>query len=852
MSRTVIKYIIFIAISLLITFNGIAGGLKLKGNTHPIDMRTSYNVFSEKEVIFNDFFEIDFYLSLYPDIDRERDSGYIIRIKNKENNRIFNLFYDGRGEDNFIFRLNEEGKQSLINADFNKDLLTNQRWFKVNILFNLNDDSVTLRIGNMVYNSQIDSINDKIIPIIMFGKSDHVIDTPEFAIRDLRIGDEKKHHFILNEFEGTEVHDSKEKVVGNVVNPEWLKNDAYHWKLEALFYSESIAGSNFNSKTGEIYFFNSDSIIIHNLHNSQTRRIKFEEECPVRLELGTNFIDTLENKLYSYEVYIDDSLYNGPTVASLDLSTFRWSVESYDLLPRQYHHHTSFYDSASRQLIIFGGFGNMYYSDNFYSYNIDNKKWNLLEIDNNDIIFPRYFTSSGYSENDNSLYIYGGMGNESGEQLIGREYFYDLYKVDLATYTITKEWEINWNDENVVPVRNMIIDDENNFYTLNYPEYFSNSFLMLSRFSILTGNYEHVGDSIEIYSDRISTHANLYFDKNQMKLFTLIHQFEDDIASELNIYSIDFPPITKEDMVPFNNTKRLTNTYWVLLSLFVLMLLSAAIIYKRSRKDKKKKYIRRLLNDNITLSNSDVDTKTGKGFEIATKANSIYLFGEFTIINKKNRDITYMFSNRLKQTLVLILHYSIYDNGMSSQHLSKVLWPEKSVASAKNSRNVTLSNLRKNLNELDGIELVYSNGLFKLEINNPVYCDLIESINIINSETIETKELLNIINRGKFLKFEDNPIFDPIKSSFEKSIEPVLQLEIEKAFDNRKYPETIELAKALFNIDPVNKKAFRYQINAMQKTGLNEEAKIRYIEFTIEYKKIIGEDYHDNDDFQNI
>lgn len=69
----------------------------------------------------------------------------------------------------------------------------------------------------------------------------------------------------------------------------------------------------------------------------------------------------------------------------------------------------------------------------------------------------------GYRKDDNSLYIYGGMGNESGEQIVGRQYFYDLHKVDLNNNTVSKLWEIPWNRENIVPVREMVIQDDSYF-----------------------------------------------------------------------------------------------------------------------------------------------------------------------------------------------------------------------------------------------------------------------------------------------------------------------------------------------------------------------------------------------------
>src|SRR5690606_32081528 len=138
------------------------------------------------------------------------------------------------------------------------------------------------------------------------------------------------------ENEGSVVHDLNGKAVGTVANPEWLINDAYHWRYKATFKSESVAGANYNPGKKEIYYFNRDSLHLYNVRSGDTEIKVFEEACPVKLILGTNFIDTEHNKLYSYEVYYDvysNYGYDGPTVASLDLDTYQWTRESYDQLP---------------------------------------------------------------------------------------------------------------------------------------------------------------------------------------------------------------------------------------------------------------------------------------------------------------------------------------------------------------------------------------------------------------------------------------------------------------------------------------------------------------------------------------
>ena len=112
----------------------------------------------------------------------------------------------------------------------------------------------------------------------------------------------------------------------------------------------------------------------------------------------------------------------------------------------------------------------MHYSKDLFSYDLNKKEWNALEDFTGDFLSPRYFSSVGYLKKTNSIYIFGGMGNESGEQTVGRKYYYDLYKIDLDTKHISKLWEIQWKRDNVVPVRGMVILDDSSFYTLCYPE----------------------------------------------------------------------------------------------------------------------------------------------------------------------------------------------------------------------------------------------------------------------------------------------------------------------------------------------------------------------------------------------
>ncbi|MCW5912080.1 MAG: DNA-binding transcriptional activator [Cyclobacteriaceae bacterium] len=810
------------------------GGLKFQGSEQPINQRTSYNVFGDRSVRFSGNFNIGFNLSLYP----TTAFGYILRIKNKDSDRIYNLFYDGQGS-NLIFRFNEEGKNSLIVARINREELLNLNWFKVDVLFDLKNDSIKLTIHNQTFSSESKDLPDTYHPVILFGKSDHIIDVPSFAIKDLAIGNQEKYFFTLHEGKGNTVYDRNGKAFGEVSNPEWLINDAYHWRHKASFKSKTVAGANYNAHKKEIYYFNKDSLFVYNVWSGSTSIKVFEEKCPVKLKLGTNFIDTKNNKLYSYEPYNDD--YTGPTVASLDLSTYQWSVENSKQLVSPLHHHGAYFNPLTEQYTIFGGFGRMHYSKDFYTYDLNNQEWDTLGGFAGDFLSPRYFSSVGYSGKASSVYIFGGMGNESGEQTVGRQYYYDLYKIDLGTRHISKLWEIKWERDNMVPVRGMIIADDTTFYTLCYPEHFSESYLRLYRFSLKDGHYEILGDSIPIQSDKITTNANLYYDSALNSLYTIVQEFDDDISSDLKVYSLSFPPVTAHGLESYSKNKSNNSLIVIILSSVVAI----GILYALYRKLKSQGNPVEADSSGMLTEDSNAEIAPGADTSTRKRPNSITLFGDFTVRNRKNRDITYMFSAQLKQILCLTLQYSTTEGGIASQRLSNILWPDKPADKVKNSRGVTINHLRKALSELDGIELIYDKGNFKIEHTEAFYCDYTRCMHIISSHDIEAHrdELVEIVSRGKFLQLFDHPLYDSFKEEMEKKLEPVLLLEMEKTFEAEQYQTAIAFAEALANIDPLNDTALTFQVRAMQRLKLNDEAKLRYRTFVIEYKKVMGTDY---------
>jgi len=817
-----LHYIIFAAL-LPASLHSFAQGLKFSGSEYPIAERTSYDVFAEKTVVFSERFEIKFRLLLYP----KTQIGYILRLTEERSDAVYNLFYDGQGLDH-LFMLNREGRSCVIRAEIPRSKLPVEQWFDMHLRFDLAADSIRMSVNGHMLAIGGAGLPATWRPAVNFGKSDHIIDVPSFAIKELAVwNNDRRYLFPLRESEGNIVYDEKGYAMGRVSKPEWLINMAYRWRFLTSFRSKSVAGANYDCRRKKFYYFNRDSITTYDMQSGQIHKSSFDRACPVPLKLGTNFIDTLHGRLYAYEVWLetpDEEI----TVASLDLDSLTWRAEGSNRLPTQLHHHGCCFDASSDRYIIFGGFGNMHYNGSMYSLDVRNiakNGWKRMDDLEGDVICPRYFQSVGYHAKTGSIYIFGGMGNDSGEQVVGRRYLYDLYRIDLDTRRVTLLWKIPWMNGNVVPVREMVISDEDSFYTLCYPEHVSDSFLKLYRFSLKDGSYTILGDSIPIRSDKITTNANLYYDDQLNTLLAVVQEFDtNDIASSLKIYSLAFPPVSNEELSGYVKNRR----YGMTISVIIISCTALGwFLFVRRRRAAK------MAGKATAIPSAEM-----------TQPNSICIFGDFTARNKHGGDISHLFSTRLRQAFCLILQYSVKE-GLASRRMGDMLWPDKSKESIKNSMGVTINHLRKALSEFEGIELINDKGRFRIVQHEQFYCDHTRMMQIIASGKWKESraELLSILSRGKFLGFSDHSLLDSFKEETERNLEPALLQQMKDCFATADYRATIGFAEAIFRIDPLNDEALNFLTKALHKLNLREEANLRQQAFATEYLKVMGRNH---------
>ena len=819
-------------------------GLLFQANDKEIKERTSLQIFQEGEIpCFTKNFQLSFELSI-----RDFDTfGYVFLLKEDQGKTKYSFTYTYLDGENSTFKFNTDGKENHYSLNLRNDALAYQ-WIPVSFAFDLQQDVLTIRIGDNEKKITSLGLKDTFCPHLFFGRYDYILDMPTFAIRNLKLEGDRSHSytFPLNENEGEEVHTSTGKVLGTVVNPVWLINGSYHWEKLFEYSFQTPSGITFEPDSQRLIIFSQDSLLTYNLLKRQPQKYSYSNKLPVKLQLATHFMNTTDGKLYVYE--LNNLPLGDATVAALDLNNQEWKQTGVAALPVQLHHHDGFWDETTGKYLVFGGFGNKRFNNTFLEYDIEGDRWDTLSY-SGDRIIPRYFSGMAVNKNREHIYVFGGMGNESGEQSVGRNYLHDLYLLDRKQQSVRRLWQ-NASGHRLVVARDMILTPgEKYIYALCYPEYLSDTYLQLYRLTVDDGTMKALGDSIPMRSEEIMTNANLYYNSLTHEYYCTTTEFDKKGHTVIRTYVLSAPPVSLDEIRSYGSRSSLEIRWlWIMAGIGVL-LLAGGVLFVRKKRGKQRNAV---LESSSVLMSPPVgrepdksvqgkETLAKEDFESSlVRPNAVYLFGPFTVIDRNGRDITHLFSSRLRQVFIYILLHSTH-NGVLSASLNEVFWADKPDDKVKNLKGVTINQIRKNLAELDGVELVHDKGYFRLVFTD-CYCDYFRFRTLKNAEEVEN-ELGILLMRGKFLDGMDAGMMDHFKQKVEEFLSSFLPLEIERLYQQHKYDAVIRFCNVLFRVDPVNELALAYGMHALNHTGSSQEAILQYSLFVREYRQMMNEEY---------
>ena len=548
------------------------GGLTFISNDKPKDERTSYHVF-EKDINFKNNLKVSFEMTFYSPLF----IGEILSIKNTRNQKEISLYYKytyNEKNESFI-QINKVGEEKIYQNKIPDDIIINGAWIDVQFTLDFINDKIVFSFnGNTVEIPQNFERNEDKYDIV-FGKHDIYFDVPSFKIMNLDVSsDYFEINFPLNQMEGEEVYSKNKKHKGYVENPYWLIGDFYHWKKTKTFLQSNSTEVVFDQVNSSFYLLANTHLLRYNFLLNTVDSIPYNNKKSFVPSLsGKGVIDYKNNSIIVYKTSMNRMVKNDLlvqklgltiksekkeeiekkykdlyTVASLSLDTFKWeSIDEENLFEEIRFHNNTFLDNKSGKMIMFGGYSNFQYFNDFTQYDLSTKEKSKV-IFTGDVIPPRFFASHSYTDN-NKLFLYGGIGNMSGEEHIGRKYFDDLYEIDFTKKSILRKWSGENELFQSASSENLILNpDGQSFYNLSFAENTSSTNIQLKKVRIKDGQKVLLGDEIPFKTNKFPNKINLFQLKKNNRIILYKKEYLDNQIqnNQISFYTIEFEPVTFE------------------------------------------------------------------------------------------------------------------------------------------------------------------------------------------------------------------------------------------------------------------------------------------------------------------
>lgn len=819
-------------------------GLRFRSKDVEKKYRTGLDITKSGAVSFDKDFNITFGLSF-----RSFEGfGYILRLKDSRTGAQLDLIskFDKVSPGMYLVYNKKEIEESI---DLSKISNCLNRWNEVSLDYNAQTGMVKLTFNNDTISERI-NYPGKSEFFLAFGVlNKYGFDTrevPFISIRAINIYTDGKQSFNwpLNDQSGSI---SKDKIAGTeaeIINPEWELPHHAAWKaLNSISLLEKPKIAYDHNKERIYMVTDHQKIYTYDLNLNHFDSIIYAGNPPLN-EQDNQVIVTADSRLKVYSHAVDN-------LSVFDNESGYWSnqVEMHDSLPTHWHHN-KLINPVNNKLTSICGYGFYRFKNDILEFNEDENIWQKATF-SGDTIFPRYLSAVGQNpSNKDQFYLFGGLGNKSGDQMLGTRFYYDLYLIDFKTRNIRRIWDLHsLNIKDITPVNSLWVDEEQNaLYTLCFSHHDEKSHLRILKASLTKPEYEFVGDSIPYYFIDVQSYADLFYWKSQRKLIAITSFMSGNNLNEIKIYSIQTPPGNVLPAVITTLPKTYIKLLTVLISVSVLLFILAIVFIYRRRSIKNKA-------ENVAVL---VDYKAS-GIKNPCKAEpagpgSINLFGGLQVVDLKGQNITYRFSPTVKELFILILLYSSNDsNGISSVELREILWPGKPLDSANNNRGVNIAKLRSILSDLGDAEIIHENSFWRFKSGNTIFCDHTFVLKLINDNDIQyfTSEgniyqLLRYLKRGDFLPDIQSEWIDKFKSETVNQIVSLLEMLLPH-YESEKHPGVVlEIANSIFTFDQCNETALKYKCRALNHLGKHGIAVKTFDEFAGRYETLYGEGYKEN------
>ncbi|MDL2213809.1 hypothetical protein LJC21_01690 [Bacteroides sp. OttesenSCG-928-E20] len=782
--------------------------------------------------------------------------GNVFRMKTDKDENIDLLFTVGEDDKRYpIFVINESV------YPISKEIVR-EEWIPIDITLSTQRNTIKLKYGEeeektIPYQFKNSRSMRTAFGLCLFD-GDQLTNVASVNIRDVRIFRNEKpfRHWKLEKHNHEICYDNIANIPAVTLNPHWLIDGHITWNKILSLPVEKSPSVAYNPDSDEFYIVSgSKEITVFDAKKQQRKEIKVNGGLYAANAPNQLIYIPEHRSLLSYN--LDENIYS-----FFSFETNSWSSQKPNTKEHSYWNNSATFYPADLSLVSFGGYGFYRYNNELVKkYPFGNKVTDekILLAD----ISPRYNSSTAIV--NNTLYIFGGRGNKSGRQELFPKNYYDFYSVNLQTRQVNKLWEITpMEGGDFMPSENLIYDAGKKCFYL----FATQAGGKLIKISIDNDNVEDMSLSINEDFESQYLYINLYYSPNQKKLYALVNTTDVTDKAEINIYSLNYPPVPVSDLIQTppapEEQSSSSNTPYILIGILLAICLLGFVFlwYRKNKGNNIRKQDAPV--GKIIIEEKDIEptientgnTEAIESFETLPETydfskQSICFLGGFHARDKNGEDITTVFTPTLKVLLILlVLHTEEYSRGILGKKMLQLLWGDKTESSARNNRNVYLSKLRTVLEKIGQIEILSEGGFWSIKFGEDVTCDYVEAMNYLKNlkkeELLSEEEyykLLELLLRGTLLPNTEIDWIDRFKSDFSNltidTLSSLLTEQENELSNNLKF----RIAETLFQHDFINEAALHIKCKILSESGKMGLAKAFYDSYCKEYLNLLGTEY---------
>jgi len=807
----------------------ISSGLFFRAHQVIKEQRTSLLLNEGKGIRLTNGFTLEFDIRLRKE---EHNYGYVFRIIANDS-VSFDLISNFREKNKMLSFI--EGSKLFIPFD-SVDVCRENEWYRFSLKVDLQSQQITASFNNE--EKKIPCAYDNLSTFrFQFGYCNYnrfvSYDVTPMTLRNIRLYNSKGglvNDWPLKGHNKSEVYDLISYNIAQAYNPIWEIDRHIGWVKEKSFTSSVYTQVAYNEIENVIYFAETDKLLTYHPEENKFDTIPNRSGCPYFVSANQLRYNPNKHELISYDP-------QNTQVTLYNFKTRRWS-DDYRNEMVAYTHHNCFLSPADSSLYLFGGYGEYKYNNNLIQ--IDGKTYKWKNIDYKKSIPPRYLGATGF-KNSETVLIFGGYGNESGNQHLGPYHYFDLYALNVKDFSIEKIWEIKPENEAFTVSNEMIVDSiRNKFYVLTYPSDQTSSYILLRSFDLETGENRICGDTIPYIFKDINSFCTLYYNKISQKIYA-VTIYDNQDKSEIEIYSLAYPPLSDAEvkLIPPSRTHNGNIKLILFFSGSLIFVVGIVVYYKKRKFAGPKKQTETTFDDKSSETDSLLFLR---------KESSILFLNGFQVWDKSGHDITRLFTPTLMNLLILIMLYTQKNKkGISNNILRETLWNDKSPDKAQNNRRVNIQKLKGLLDNLDGIELTNSNTYWSVKCKESFFSDYFSVFDTITAlkgqpdiNLTQLKSLLGLLYCGQPLPSLNQYWADPFIAEYSVMVQDFLWDILKNEMVGNDHKLQIQIADIMFLFDPIDENAMRLKCKALCQEGKSGLSKSVYDMFCIEYERSMG------------